>query len=152
MYQKAGRDNGWSSPGDSSAYRPAPTQQTAPPVHTEPPKPAPMPKPAPAPMPKPAPKPAVREVPFIAELDISAQAQIKAPDAKCELKEAPAAKKTRPAKAKQAPDGCVCVPAMICISKQKWRELYEAEQGFSRGTLFSELDLPFIGEGDCKRG
>jgi hypothetical protein len=132
------------------------------------PKPAPAPTPKPAPAPKPAPKPqqshkhgaviavvpekpVVREVPFIAEIDVTAEVSAP-PAAKCELKETPAAKKTRTARAKQAPDNCVCVPAMICISKQKWRELYEPEQGFSRGTLFSELDLPFQGEGDCKRG
>jgi outer membrane biosynthesis protein TonB len=133
--------------------KPAPVPKPAPaPLPKPVPAPKPAPKPAPAPISKPAPKPVVREVPFIAELDISAQAQIKAPDAKCELKETPAAKKTRSAKTKQTQDSCVCVPAMICLSKQKWRELYEAEQGFSRGTLFSELDLPFIGEGDCKRG
>jgi hypothetical protein len=41
---------------------------------------------------------------------------------------------------------------MACVGKQKWRELYEPEHGFCRGTVFSELDLPFMGEGDCKRG
>jgi outer membrane biosynthesis protein TonB len=135
------------------------------------PAPVPAPKPAPAPMPEPAPKPApkaqhghkhgaviaivqekpaVREVPFVAEVDISAKAQIKA--SACELKDSQAAKKTRPPKAKQVADDCACTPAMACVGRQKWRELYEPEQGFSRGTMFGELDLPFTGEGDCKRG
>lgn len=36
--------------------------------------------------------------------------------------------------------------AMAYVPMQKWRELYEPEMGFSRGTIFKELDLPFLGD------
>lgn len=36
--------------------------------------------------------------------------------------------------------------AMAYVEWQKWQKVYPAEVGFSRGTLFEELDLPFIGE------
>ncbi len=29
---------------------------------------------------------------------------------------------------------------------QKWQNIYEDEVGFNRGTIFSQLDLPFLGE------
>lgn len=38
-------------------------------------------------------------------------------------------------------------PVMAFIPVQKWRELYDAEKGFDRGTIFQEIDLPFLGEG-----
>lgn len=40
--------------------------------------------------------------------------------------------------------------AMSYVPMQKWQKLYEPEDGFSRGTIFEELDLPFIGKGDCR--
>jgi hypothetical protein len=55
----------------------------------------------------------------------------------------------------QAPESagdCCKTLAMACVAKEKWRELYEPEQGFARGTLFSELDFPFSGEGACAHG
>lgn len=36
--------------------------------------------------------------------------------------------------------------AMAYVPWQQWRELYTPEVGFKRGTIFSELDKPFIGE------
>lgn len=40
--------------------------------------------------------------------------------------------------------------AMAYVEMQRWQELYESEQGFPRGTIFKQLDLPFVGEGACK--
>lgn len=36
--------------------------------------------------------------------------------------------------------------AMAYVPMQKWRMLYAEDVGFSRGTIFKELDKPFIGE------
>lgn len=36
--------------------------------------------------------------------------------------------------------------AMAYVPYQQWRELYEKTVGFQRGTIFKELDKPFIGE------
>lgn len=41
--------------------------------------------------------------------------------------------------------------AMVSIVKQEWDEIYEPETGFHRGTIFPALDLPFMGEGACRR-
>lgn len=35
--------------------------------------------------------------------------------------------------------------AMAYVPSQKWEALYEPEQGFHRGTIFRQLDLPFEG-------
>lgn len=35
--------------------------------------------------------------------------------------------------------------AMSYVPMQKWRDLYSADVGLSRGTIFSELDKPFLG-------
>lgn len=35
--------------------------------------------------------------------------------------------------------------AMVYSPYQKFRELYEPEEGLSRGTIFRELDKPFYG-------
>ena len=35
--------------------------------------------------------------------------------------------------------------AMAYVPMQKWRNLYDCDVALSRGTLFSELDLPFLG-------
>ena len=35
---------------------------------------------------------------------------------------------------------------------QRWRMLYRPAEGLSRGTLFSELDLPFMGMSVTKGG
>lgn len=41
--------------------------------------------------------------------------------------------------------------AMAYVPMQEFTDIYEPEQGFSRGTIFAELDLPFMGKGDCRR-
>lgn len=47
--------------------------------------------------------------------------------------------------------------AMVYSPVQEWRELYDEETGLSRGTMFKELDLPFLGSWNdeapaCQRG
>ena len=39
--------------------------------------------------------------------------------------------------------------AMVYAPLQEWRELYDNEVGFSHGTIFKELDFPFLG-GDVR--
>lgn len=41
--------------------------------------------------------------------------------------------------------------AMAYVPMQKWQRLYEPDVALDRGTLFSELDLPFIGKAECDR-
>lgn len=36
--------------------------------------------------------------------------------------------------------------AMAYVPVQRWRQIYEDEVGLERGTIFRELDKPFIGE------
>ncbi len=35
---------------------------------------------------------------------------------------------------------------------QEWRAIYDIETGFSRGTIFRELDMPWYGSGGAMRG
>ena len=49
------------------------------------------------------------------------------------------------------PCGFCITPAMAYVPNQKWTQLYEAEVGFARGTIFPQLDLPFLGEGVRQR-
>ncbi|MBC8570041.1 spore coat associated protein CotJA [Zongyangia hominis] len=42
--------------------------------------------------------------------------------------------------------------AMAYVPMQPWGNLYEPEVGFNRGTIFRDLDLPFIGEEALPRG
>lgn len=42
------------------------------------------------------------------------------------------------------------VLAMARVEKQVWQKIYEAEKGFIRGTIFCELDLPFVCEEGCR--
>lgn len=47
-----------------------------------------------------------------------------------------------------------CVPlAMAYVPWQEFRKLYSVEEGFERGTIFCELDFPFLGymKGGCRR-
>lgn len=37
--------------------------------------------------------------------------------------------------------------AMAYVPPQEWEDLYDADIGFARGTIFQQLDKPFIGEG-----
>lgn len=39
---------------------------------------------------------------------------------------------------------------MASVRPQTWEETYEPAQGFERGTIFPQLDFPFIGEGACR--
>lgn len=39
--------------------------------------------------------------------------------------------------------------AMAYVPWQSWKRIYEAGEGFHRGTIFEELDLPFCGKGGC---
>ena len=38
---------------------------------------------------------------------------------------------------------------MTYVPMQKWRNLYPLDEGFHRGTIFKELDLPFMGRRMC---
>ena len=38
--------------------------------------------------------------------------------------------------------------ASVYAPAQDWRELYDAETALKRGTLFHELEFPFLGGGD----
>ncbi|MEZ3434723.1 MAG: spore coat associated protein CotJA [Lachnospiraceae bacterium] len=40
--------------------------------------------------------------------------------------------------------------AMAYVPWQEWQNIYEAEKGFCRGTIFEELDKPFCGIGGCQ--
>ena len=42
--------------------------------------------------------------------------------------------------------------AMVYSPLQVWRSVYDLETGFSHGTIFRELDLPFVGCGVKKGG
>ncbi|WRS28165.1 spore coat associated protein CotJA [Oscillospiraceae bacterium MB08-C2-2] len=51
-----------------------------------------------------------------------------------------------PSAASEAECGYCITLGMAYVPKQLWQKLYEPEIGFGRGTIFSELDMPFIGE------
>lgn len=36
---------------------------------------------------------------------------------------------------------------MVYTPVQGWHDVYDLDQAFTRGTIFKELDLPFLGEG-----
>lgn len=40
--------------------------------------------------------------------------------------------------------------AMAYVPWQEWQNIYDAEKGFCRGTIFEELDKPFCGIGGCQ--
>lgn len=40
--------------------------------------------------------------------------------------------------------------AMAYVPWQEWRNIYEAEKGFHKGTIFEELNKPFCGIGGCQ--
>lgn len=47
-------------------------------------------------------------------------------------------------------DPLSCMPiAMAYVPWQKWKQTYSLEQGLNRGTIFPELDLPFV-MGRCR--
>lgn len=41
--------------------------------------------------------------------------------------------------------------AMAYVPWQEWRKIYDVCEGFHRGTIFKELDMPFLGKGGCNR-
>ncbi|RGK85145.1 spore coat associated protein CotJA [Dorea formicigenerans] len=41
---------------------------------------------------------------------------------------------------------------MAYVPWTKWRNIYEAEKGLRRGTIFQDLDKPFRGIGGCQNG
>lgn len=41
--------------------------------------------------------------------------------------------------------------AMAYVPWQIWRDIYETEKGFHCGTIFKELNLPFVGKGGNRR-
>lgn len=41
--------------------------------------------------------------------------------------------------------------AMAYVPWQRWGKLYHPEKALQAGTIFQELDLPFLGKGGCKR-
>ncbi len=42
------------------------------------------------------------------------------------------------------------VLAMANVEMQTWQKIYDPEKGFIRGTIFCELDLPFLCEEGCR--
>lgn len=45
------------------------------------------------------------------------------------------------------------VPLAMCyVPFQKWQMIYEDEVGLDRGTIFKQLDKPFIGEEAVSHG
>ena len=40
--------------------------------------------------------------------------------------------------------------AMAYVPWQTWKNVYEAQKGLCRGTIFQELDKPFQGAGGCR--
>ncbi|MEQ3401843.1 spore coat associated protein CotJA [Dorea formicigenerans] len=41
---------------------------------------------------------------------------------------------------------------MAYVPWTKWQNIYEAEKGLRRGTIFQDLDKPFRGIGGCQNG
>lgn len=41
--------------------------------------------------------------------------------------------------------------AMAYVPMQKWRKIYSNDVALNRGTIFEELDLPFMGRGGEER-
>lgn len=46
----------------------------------------------------------------------------------------------------EKPEKCPMVPGMAYVPVQQWEEMYEPDVGFARGTVFRQLDLPFLGK------
>ncbi len=43
-----------------------------------------------------------------------------------------------------------CSLAMAYVPIQQWEKPYEIEKGLQVGTIFPELDKPFLGKGGCR--
>ena len=41
--------------------------------------------------------------------------------------------------------------AMAYVPWQTWCDIYDAEKGFQCGTIFQELNMPFLGKGGARR-
>lgn len=41
--------------------------------------------------------------------------------------------------------------AMAYVPWQTWRDIYDVEKGFQHGTIFQELNKPFLGKGGVRR-
>ena len=41
--------------------------------------------------------------------------------------------------------------AMAYVPWQKWQDIYEPGKGLENGTIFKELDKPFLGKGGLRR-
>ena len=41
--------------------------------------------------------------------------------------------------------------AMAYVPWQRWQNIYDAEKGLCNGTIFQELNLPFLGVGGCQK-
>lgn len=61
---------------------------------------------------------------------------------------------------RQESDSCGCrrrdelagmALAMAYVPWQNWREIYDVCKGLQTGTIFGELDKPFLGRGGCNR-
>jgi len=42
-----------------------------------------------------------------------------------------------------------CPIAMVYTPEQEFENLYEADAALTRGTIFKQLDLPFLGKEGC---
>lgn len=52
---------------------------------------------------------------------------------------------------RQSCDELIGMPlAMAYVPWSQWRNIYEVRKGFSRGTIFEDLDKPFHGIGGCQ--
>ena len=53
---------------------------------------------------------------------------------------------SKPTNAEVSEAPCGARPlAMVYSPVQEWRDLYDSETGHERGTIFKELDFPFLG-------
>lgn len=41
--------------------------------------------------------------------------------------------------------------AMAYVPWQNWHDIYDAAKGLQRGTIFEELDMPFLGKGGARK-
>ncbi|MCL2034902.1 MAG: spore coat associated protein CotJA [Oscillospiraceae bacterium] len=123
-------------PARAHVPSPAPVQEpVSAPVPAQGLTPAVMPEPARAHVPSPAPVPVPMIEPAAAEMEIVLPPLPSLPVIPPPVTES---------------DGCSLL-AMAFMEIQEWQGLYEPEHGFSRGTIFEDLDLPFMGEGACRR-
>lgn len=117
-------------------------------------------------MPSPPPMPPLPPVRPAAPPNSSCNTPAPAPVKKPDKHPAPPAFTSLPANVTPAPSGgCGCdssssplIPnkngdnmpiGMAYVPWQKWGQTYSMEQGFARGTLFPDLDLPFV-MGRCR--